>query len=53
MKKALIIATTTQIVQKRKAPLNLSTWVRTNQGIAIFSAIRKANQAQAQANLLT
>jgi hypothetical protein len=53
MIKALMIAATTQIVQKRKAPLTFSTWVRTNQGIAISSASRKPNQVQAQTDLVT
>jgi hypothetical protein len=52
MIKALIIAAAAQIVQKRKAPLSLSTRVRTNQGIAISSASRKPNQVQPQADLV-
>jgi len=50
--KAVMIAAATQTVQNKKAPLIFSTWVRTNQGIAISSASRKANQVQAQTNLL-
>jgi hypothetical protein len=52
MTKALMIATTAQITQKRKAPLIFGTLVRTYQGMAISSARRKANQAQAQADLV-
>jgi len=53
MAKALIIAAATHTVQKRKAPLIFSTWVRTNQGIAISSASRKPNQTHAHPVLVT
>jgi hypothetical protein len=60
MIKALMIAAAAHTVQNKKAPLipngsprHLSIRGRTNQGIAISSASRKANHVQAQADLVT